>query len=267
MGMRRYRGVMTGLYSTWCGMKTRCYNPESKSYPKYGGRGIKICQRWLDDFFAFREDMGEKPDPRMSIDRIDNDGDYEPGNCRWATPSQQVRNRRSSLYVEIDGERKHILEVVNEDGKAYRAAMTNTYVGRAWDAPKRKLTPHTPEQIAEIKWLVMQGVPTRDIIPAYKISQHSISFINRGVQWGSVEPKEAPIPPHAAATDKMVPYILAIEDWRSAVEVQSVVIPYSKGFLKRLVSKGLAEYSKAKNAYRATPDAFQSAMKTKEGLR
>jgi|SRR5699024_2311953 len=81
-------------YNSWHQMKQRCLNPNDKRYHDYGGRGIKVCERWMD-FNNFLEDMGKKPSPNHSIDRIDNNGDYEPSNCKWSDDYEQQRNIRA----------------------------------------------------------------------------------------------------------------------------------------------------------------------------
>lgn len=81
------------MYRSWVGMRSRCNNPKDKDYKNYGGRGIKVCETW-SSFENFINDVGERPNG-MSLDRIDNDGDYKPSNCKWSTPREQQLNRRT----------------------------------------------------------------------------------------------------------------------------------------------------------------------------
>jgi hypothetical protein len=92
---RKTHGQSKGVreYRIWMGMKARCLQPSAARWKRYGGRGITVCERWLHSFERFIADMGPCPSPKHSIDRINNDGNYEPSNCRWATASEQMLNR------------------------------------------------------------------------------------------------------------------------------------------------------------------------------
>ena len=100
----------------WAMMKNRCYNPKYSLYYRYGGRGISVCDRWLNSFLAFYEDVGVRPSTKHSIDRINNEGNYEPGNVRWATRLEQSRNRSHVKMLSHNGETKHIADWASEYG-------------------------------------------------------------------------------------------------------------------------------------------------------
>lgn len=102
---RRTHGeTTTKEYGIWANMKTRCFNPNRKTYINYGGRGITICDRWINSYENFLEDMGTCPEG-LTIERIDNNGDYEPGNCKWATTKEQAYNTRRNVWIEYGGKR------------------------------------------------------------------------------------------------------------------------------------------------------------------
>ncbi len=103
-------------YTIWAGMKARCTNEAEPAYARYGGRGISVCRAWLDSFEAFLADMGERPSKLHTLDRIDNNGNYEPGNCRWATKREQANNRRSNRIVTIQGTPMPITEAIRASG-------------------------------------------------------------------------------------------------------------------------------------------------------
>lgn len=109
------------LYHSWIGMKGRCYNKNDKAYRNYGGRGIKVCDRWLgkEGFNNFLNDMGEKPSSKHSLDRIDTNGDYCPENCRWATWEQQENNRRINVFYEYNGKKLTLPQWSKEIGISY----------------------------------------------------------------------------------------------------------------------------------------------------
>jgi hypothetical protein len=93
------KGQMAAEYVCWRGMKQRCYDERVSQFKNYGGRGIRVCDRWRESYEAFLADMGPRPSRQHSIDRIDNDRGYSPDNCRWATRSEQRRNQRRSLAI------------------------------------------------------------------------------------------------------------------------------------------------------------------------
>lgn len=119
----------TPEWLAWSHAKRRCSNPSHPSFARYGGRGIRMCDEWMEDFAAFLAHVGPRPSSEHSIDRIDNDGNYEPGNVRWATRREQQRNRRNTVTVLVDGRRRPLVAVAEETG--VNAATLRARVKRA----------------------------------------------------------------------------------------------------------------------------------------
>lgn len=130
----------TRLYRIYKGMKSRCYNPKFPGYKTYGGRGIRVCDEWLNDYKCFREwSLSNNYSDNLSIDRIDNDGNYCPSNCRWATRFVQQNNTSKNKFLTIDGETK----TVSEWCRFYNINL-HTYHGRirmGWDPKRAFITP------------------------------------------------------------------------------------------------------------------------------
>jgi hypothetical protein len=125
-------GQIKGEYRSYYAMKNRCYNPDAVGYNQYGGIGIKVCERWLESFNNFIEDMGLKPSPLHTLDRYpDVNGNYEPGNCRWATKKEQGNNRRNTKYVIYEGEKVPLAVLAQKMGFNYDLVNRRLRIG--WD--------------------------------------------------------------------------------------------------------------------------------------
>lgn len=170
----------TPIYSLWSSMKSRCYNKKLPTYKYYGGRGIKVCDRW-HEFKNFFDDMGLRPEEK-TLDRIDNNSDYSPENCRWATIEEQSRNRRDIIIIKNElGEKETLQDFCVRTGVNYGSVMTRVYKygythQEAIEKPfvngsRSKLT---KDDVDKIKKLVQEGVTQREIAEMFGLSQTAI---------------------------------------------------------------------------------------------
>jgi hypothetical protein len=143
------KGSSTPEYNVWCGIKQRCLDEKSEVYPKYGRRGITICERWNDDFKNFLEDMGPRP-PNTSLDRIDNDKGYDKENCRWATKTQQAQNRRYVNSFTYKGETKCLTQWGREYNIPY-STLRNRLIEFKWTIEDALETPVSFSSLKRIK--------------------------------------------------------------------------------------------------------------------
>jgi hypothetical protein len=164
-------------------IRQRCENPSDISYPDYGGRGIRVCQRW-QTFEPFLADMGPRPGRGYSIERIDVDGNYTPENCIWATTQQQARNKRVSIWIEHNGERLHIKEWEQRTGISW-STLRHRYVDLSWSAERTLTTP--PEAFAQrgsatwngetltlTEWSQRTGIPMKTLHHRLRVAGWSV---------------------------------------------------------------------------------------------
>jgi hypothetical protein len=143
-GINRTHGMSgTAEHNAWMGIIDRCGNPKATFYRNYGGRGITVCDRWLKSFEAFYADMGPRPFADAQIDRIDNDGNYEPGNCRWATRTLNARNKRNNRLLTHDGHTRTLAEWSEVTG--IKAPTIRKRIGYGWSVSRALSDPVDPE--------------------------------------------------------------------------------------------------------------------------
>lgn len=165
-------------YQTWLDMKSRCYNPKSQRFYTHGARGITVCDEWKDSFDTFIKDMGEKP-TGLTLDRIDNDGNYCPLNCRWATPKEQANNRSNNISITFNNETKTVSEWSIALGISHSALMKrlcNWSLEDSLTLTKQSLDSIPLEKQEEIlKHMVENNLSQTEVAKLYGISQAAVS--------------------------------------------------------------------------------------------
>lgn len=179
-------------YCAWRSAISRCTLPNHQSYKDYGGRGIKVCERWINSFDNFLFDVGKRPTKLHSIDRFpNNDGDYEPSNCRWATKGEQTRGRRNNVWYEHNG------EILVTSEWARRLGVEWHYIGNALKKSNKTFT-EIYDTIKQHKQLTKEVVleiffdknDNKIIAKKYNITCTIVSDIKRGVTWWYITGKE-----------------------------------------------------------------------------
>lgn len=139
-GHNSWKEPPSSTYNSWRGAKERCTKPDHIGYSRYGGRGITMCPRWTDSFAAFLKDMGPKPTPQHTLERMDGNKGYEPGNCCWASRQEQANNKSNNRFYEYDGKRLTLREWSDLTGVTY-AALYSRINGLGWSLERAFKTP------------------------------------------------------------------------------------------------------------------------------
>jgi hypothetical protein len=185
----------TAEYNAWRGMRGRCTNPRNPVYRYYGGRGITVCERWINDPAAFLADMGPKPSPKHQLDRCDNSKGYSPENCRWATVSENTRNRRTNRWVKCLGKDMTLAEAAELSGLS--SFLIRSRLNAGWDPdlavsiPSRQRGPRL-----KVRWLEVNGsrITFSDAASTYGIARSTLANrLSRG--WGALEALTTPVQP------------------------------------------------------------------------
>jgi hypothetical protein len=185
----RVSGKQTATYRIWAGMKTRCLNPRSKNFDRYGGRGIMVCKRWLD-FRNFFVDMGPRP-PGLELDRIDNDGPYDPSNCRWADRKTQCCNTSCTVFVDVDGRPLSLKDACGALGYSYGAVRQRIFRGASLEealCPVRQPTVRDARSIASqlgvttgtVRERIRNGWSVKDAISTPRTTRWTRSRVTGG---------------------------------------------------------------------------------------
>lgn len=159
----------TPEYRIWAGIKTRCLNPHTPSYDNYGGRGITMCDRWLNSFECFLADMGPRPNRKFTVERIDNDLGYSPDSCRWATYTEQANNKRGNHLLTFQGETLTISQWAQKFDIPY-SALASRVIKLGWTTEKALTTPYgmktleyQGERLAIVEWSKRTGITQRTL--------------------------------------------------------------------------------------------------------
>lgn len=173
----------TPEYITWASIIARCTNKKNNRYSIYGGRGIKICSKWRQDFEAFLSDVGKKPSPLHSIDRIDVNGNYEPQNVRWATTEEQSRNKRNTVQVVYKGKKMSLSEFAQHIGMNFqrvnqrwqRGWSTERIAATKLELPSRKLNAY------QIQTILASSASQSTLALQFGVSKSLIGKIRKGI--------------------------------------------------------------------------------------
>lgn len=164
--MKTHGLARTREFSILRDMKARCYNPSRNRYANYGGRGIKVCDRWLygdgvkSGIECFVADMGMRPSPEHSIERRDNNGNYDPSNCYWATRKEQARNKRRTRFIEVSGKVMPLTEAIEVLGVNVHREIVASRLSRGWSV-EDALKPPTYQKSAETRRKMSEAAKRR----------------------------------------------------------------------------------------------------------